>query len=241
MNSFIKKLPNILTIFRILCIPALVYFIIMGNESITNWVIAFAILLLSGISDFLDGKIARKYKVVSNFGKIMDPIADKLLQYSVLICLYIYGVVPFIVLPIIFIKEILSAIGTLTLWTKLKMVKSASWYGKVYTVFYFAAIYITMIMNLIFYEDAQIAFTTGVLTTGGAIREYTICILMFLIALVGIWTLIMYTRQYFKIRRKAIAEESNMPAGLTKAQQNKWIENYKAQQRTLKLQAKQGG
>lgn len=240
VNDFIKKIPNILTIFRVACIPAVVYFIIMGNESVTNWVLAFVVLLLAGLSDYLDGKIARKYKVVSNFGKIMDPIADKLMQYAVLVSLYIYGVVPFIVLPIIFIKEILSGVGTLTLWTKLKMVKGASWYGKVYTVFFFAAIYITMTMNLVFYEDAKIAFTTGVLTTGGAIREYTISILMFLVALLGIWTLIMYARQYFKIHRRAIAEESKMPEGLTKAQQNKWIENYKAQQRTLKILAKQG-
>lgn len=211
----------------------------MGNESLWNWVAAFAILVITGLSDVADGIIARKFNAVSDFGKIMDPIADKLLQYACLVCLYIYGIVPTIVLPIIFFKELMLGVGALLLFKDLKLIKGASWFGKLYTVIYFVAIYLSMILNLVFYEDAQIAFTTGVLTTGGAIREYTICALMYLVALAGIWALIMYTREYFKIRRKALILESNMPDGLTKAEQNKWLANYKAQKKLLKAQDSQ--
>lgn len=234
VNKFIKHVPNILTLFRIVCVPGLIYFIIFGNQGIQYWIAAFAILLITGFSDVADGYIARKYNAVSNFGKVMDPIADKLLQYACLVCLYIYGVVPTIVLPVILIKELILGVGALLLYKNLHLVKGASWYGKVYTVIYFAAIYLTMIINLIFYEDAQNAFNTGVLTTGGAIREYTICAMMYLVALAGIWSLIMYTIEFFKIRRRALIIESNMPEGLSKKEQAKWLNDYQAQKRAQK-------
>ena len=126
------------------------------------------------------------------------------------------------------------------IWGQLQKNESVEFDGKIYTSVFYAAIYLTMILNLVFYEDAKIAFTTGVLTTGGEIREYAICGLMYLITLVGIWTLIMYTKQYFNIRRRALIAESNMPEGLSKVEQKKWLERYKAQQRTLKILAKQG-
>lgn len=238
MNKFVKHIPNILTLFRIVCIPALVYFIILGNDSILNWVLAFVILIVTGLSDVLDGKIARKYNVVTNLGKVLDPIADKLLQYATLVCLYIYGVVPGIVLPVIFFKEFMMGIGTILLYKDLNMVKGAAWYGKLYTVIYFIAIYVTMIINLVFYEDAQIAFTTGVLTTGGQIREIVIIMLMYIVALAGIWSLIMYTRRYFDIRRRALITESNMPQGLSRQEQNKWLNAYKAKKQMEKLEAR---
>ncbi len=238
MNKIIKHIPNILTIFRIVCVPGLVFFIIFGNRGIQYWIAAFAILLITGFSDVADGYIARKYNAVSNFGKIMDPIADKLLQYSCLVCLYIYGVVPTIVLPVIFLKELALGIGAILLYKNLHLIKGASWCGKVYTMIYFAAIYLTMIINLIFYKDAQIAFTTGELTTGGAIREYTICAMMYLVALAGIWSLIMYTIEYIRICRRALIKESNMPEGLSKKEQAKWLNDYKAQKRAEKRLSK---
>ncbi len=108
------------------------------------------------------------------------------------------------------------------------MVKGSSWYGKVYTVIYFAAIYLTFILNLVFYNDAQVAYTAHELTAGGAVREYAIIILMYLIALAGIWCLVMYTIEYFRIKRRELAKLSNMPQGLKKADQAKWIREYEA-------------
>lgn len=80
------NLPNKLTVFRILCIPVFVIFLLADGITYNNY-IAVAIFILASLTDFLDGKIARKYNLVTNFGKFMDPLADKLLVCSALICL----------------------------------------------------------------------------------------------------------------------------------------------------------
>lgn len=81
------NLPNKLTILRIILVPFFVFFLLtncLGGAS--KWV-ALAIFIIASLTDMLDGKIARKYDLVTNFGKFMDPIADKLLVCSALICL----------------------------------------------------------------------------------------------------------------------------------------------------------
>lgn len=81
------NLPNKLTILRIILVPFFVFFLLtdcLGGAS--RWV-ALAIFIIASLTDMLDGKIARKYNLVTNFGKFMDPIADKLLVCSALICL----------------------------------------------------------------------------------------------------------------------------------------------------------
>ena len=80
------NLPNKLTIFRCLLIPFFVVFLLVDITSYDNW-IALAIFIVASLTDLLDGKIARKYNLVTNFGKFMDPLADKLLVCSALICL----------------------------------------------------------------------------------------------------------------------------------------------------------
>ena len=241
MKDFMKHVPNILTVFRIICVPFLSVLIILGNQGIWYWAGAFILLILTGLSDVLDGRIARKFDAVTNLGKVLDPIADKLLQYACLVCLYIYGVVPTIVLPIIFFKEIMIGIGALVLYRRFGMVKGSSWYGKIYTVIYFAAIYITFIVNLVCYDDAQIAYSTGHLTTAGAIREYSIIILMYIVALAGIWSLIMYTLEYFRIRRRELARLSGMPQDISKARQAAWLRRYESEYKAaLKKTRSQG-
>ncbi len=77
-------IPNLLSLLRILVIPFFAYFFIQGNA-----VLAIVMLALSGISDFLDGKIARKFNQVSDLGKVLDPVADKLTQITLAILLFI--------------------------------------------------------------------------------------------------------------------------------------------------------
>ena len=74
-----KHIPNILTMLRILLIPFFIYYFI--NES---FMVAFIIFIVASVTDFFDGYLARKFQVISNFGKIMDPLADKLLVLSAL-------------------------------------------------------------------------------------------------------------------------------------------------------------
>ena len=84
------NLPNKLTLFRVILIPFFVFFLLLGNALDDNLVLrifADIIFVVASLTDMLDGKIARKYNLVTNFGKFMDPLADKLLVCSAMICL----------------------------------------------------------------------------------------------------------------------------------------------------------
>ena len=80
------NLPNKLTIFRVILIPFFVVLLLFDITAYDKW-IALAIFIVASLTDFLDGYIARKYNLVTNFGKFMDPLADKLLVCSAMICL----------------------------------------------------------------------------------------------------------------------------------------------------------
>ncbi len=88
------NLPNKLTVFRVILIPFFIA-VLMTNcaGEMSNW-IALAIFIIASLTDMLDGKIARKYNLVTNFGKFMDPLADKMLVCSALICLTAMGKIP---------------------------------------------------------------------------------------------------------------------------------------------------
>ena len=88
------NLPNKLTVLRVLMIPFFVVFMLMDIvPGMDKW-IALAIFVIASLTDLLDGKIARKYNLVTNFGKFMDPLADKLLVSSAMICLVEMGRLP---------------------------------------------------------------------------------------------------------------------------------------------------
>ena len=89
------NLPNKLTVLRVIMIPFFVFFLLwQGGENRTFRLIALALFIIASLTDLLDGKIARKYNLVTNFGKFMDPLADKLLVCSALICLIELGELP---------------------------------------------------------------------------------------------------------------------------------------------------
>ena len=75
------NLPNKLTMFRVILIPFFVVFLLVDITPVDKW-IALAIFIIASLTDMLDGKIARKYNLVTNFGKFMDPLADKLLVWE---------------------------------------------------------------------------------------------------------------------------------------------------------------
>ena len=81
------NLPNKLTVLRVLMVPFFVLFMLTDIGGAANKWIALAIFVVASLTDLLDGKIARKYNLVTNFGKFMDPLADKLLVCSAMICL----------------------------------------------------------------------------------------------------------------------------------------------------------
>ena len=98
------NLPNKLTIFRVILIPFFIIALLVPGIPAGNW-IALAIFIVASLTDLLDGKIARKYNLVTNFGKFMDPLADKLLVCSALICLVELSRIPSWMVVIIIARE----------------------------------------------------------------------------------------------------------------------------------------
>lgn len=127
------NLPNKLTMFRVILIPFFVVFMMVDITSADKW-IALAIFVVASLTDLLDGKIARKYNLVTNFGKFMDPLADKLLVCSALICLVaLYRVPAWIVIVIIAREFIIS--GFRLIAADNGVVIAASYWGKFKTTF----------------------------------------------------------------------------------------------------------
>ncbi len=134
-----KHIPNILTVLRFLFIPIILYFIFTGN-----YILGFIFFTISGITDILDGFIARRFNLISNFGKLMDPLADKLTQISVLATLVAVEIIPVWILFIVIFKELIMVIGASFLYGK-DVVVYSKWYGKLATVLFYLAIVISLI------------------------------------------------------------------------------------------------
>ena len=128
------NVPNKLTILRIIMIPFFVLFMLLdGGVSQTYRYIAAVIFIVASFTDLLDGKIARKYNLVTNFGKFMDPLADKLLVCSGLICFVGLGQLPAWFVIIIISREFIIS-GFRLVASDNGVVIAASYWGKFKTV-----------------------------------------------------------------------------------------------------------
>lgn len=141
------NLPNKLTILRVCTIPFFVLFMELDVFGEADKYIAVGLFILASITDAMDGHIARKYNLVTNFGKFMDPLADKLLVCSALICLT--DVIPSWVVIIIISRELIIG-GFRTIAADNGIVIAASYWGKVKTVFQMIMI-IWLIVDLPFF------------------------------------------------------------------------------------------
>ena len=142
-NKKTITIPNILSIIRILILPFIVWLYL-----IHNYKLSFILLILSGLSDVVDGFIARKFNQVSDLGKVLDPIADKLTQVCVVLALAIgnmQNVAIWVLLIILVTKEFATLIMAVYLLNNGTKAVSAKWWGKVSTVL----LYITMLFIVI--------------------------------------------------------------------------------------------
>ena len=129
------NLPNKLTTLRVIMIPFFVFFLLWQNgENYTVRMIALALFIIASLTDLLDGKIARKYNLVTNFGKFMDPLADKLLVCSALICLIELNALPAWMVIIIISREFIIS-GFRLIASDNGVVIAASYWGKFKTTF----------------------------------------------------------------------------------------------------------
>ncbi|MFO7611101.1 MAG: CDP-alcohol phosphatidyltransferase family protein [Clostridia bacterium] len=178
-----KHLPNIITGLRLVAIPFFIYFILEDRLFI-----AALIYFTAAVSDLVDGYLARKWKVVSTFGKLADPLADKAIQIAAILLFCIIGKLHFSFIIVLFIKESLMILGSYLLYKK-KIVVYALWYGKAATLFLNSAITWILILDL---QSLPVNIIIG--------------ISMFL----ELGALALYTRRYFELKKQK-AQEGEKP------------------------------
>ncbi len=126
------NLPNKLTMLRVIMIPFFVIFLLVDITPYDKW-IALAIFVIASLTDLADGKIARKYNLITNFGKFMDPLADKLLVCSAMIALIELGRIPAWIVIVIIAREFIIS-GFRLVASDNGVVIAASYWGKFKTV-----------------------------------------------------------------------------------------------------------
>ncbi len=180
-----KHIPNALTILRFILIP-----FIVGYLSEENYILAFVFLTLSGLTDVLDGFIARKFNFVTNFGKLIDPLADKATQVSVLATLTLQHIIPLWILIIVLLKECIMIAGASFLYGK-ELVVSSKWYGKLSTVLFYIAIVSSFFIkqfNLTIFNHPEYSMSPL-----PAFDQY----IYYLALMMTIFSLVMYFRAFY--------------------------------------------
>ncbi len=177
-----KHIPNFLTIIRFLLIPIIIIFAIKDN-----YVATIIVLSISGITDILDGFIARKYNFITDFGKLMDPLADKATQVTLLAVLTIQKIIPIWIIAIVLLKEFIMVSGASFLYGK-ELVVSSKWYGKLSTVLFYVAIVASLLT--LYWNTSLIQYN---LPTIPEFAKY----IYYLAVISTIFSLIMYIKAFY--------------------------------------------
>ena len=143
-KSKIITVPNLLSLFRLLLIPVIVWLYTVKHDPLWTCIV----LILSGVTDVVDGIIARKCHMVSDFGKAFDPVADKLTQITMLLCLVTRFTWMLLPLCVMVVKETTAGILGLVVIRRTGKVEGAAWHGKATTV----SLYSMMIIHLVWYN-----------------------------------------------------------------------------------------
>ncbi|MCI8553376.1 MAG: CDP-alcohol phosphatidyltransferase family protein [Clostridiales bacterium] len=139
-------IPNLLSILRLILLPVFVALFFMGDRDPMLLYGSFGVLILSGLTDLFDGMIARKFHQISDMGKLLDPLADKLTQVVVVLCLAIKYPPVISLLVICVVKELTQAIGGLFLLQRGEQIRGAKWYGKVSTFVFYGAMALIVLL-----------------------------------------------------------------------------------------------
>ena len=151
MKHFSKKellsIPNCMGYFRILLIP-LFSWMYCTADSTGDYYAAAVVVGVSGLTDMFDGKIARRFHMITELGKFIDPLADKLTQAALLICLAIRFRWIMVPVVLIFLKELTTGILKMVVIRKTGVVEGAEWHGKLTTVL----LYLTIFIHIVWYD-----------------------------------------------------------------------------------------
>lgn len=140
------KIPNILCYLRILMVPLFLYLYFTAQSS-SDYYVATLIVMLSGLTDFLDGQIARRCNMITDLGRIIDPVADKLMQLAMLVALTFSIKYMYLLVILLVVKEVVTSLmGYIILKSIRRRLNGAKWYGKVCT----ATLYVVMLVLVAF-------------------------------------------------------------------------------------------
>ena len=173
------NIPNLLTIIRFLLIPVMSVFLFQEKL-----LLALIIYIIASITDVIDGFIARKFNMITDLGKVLDPLADKLIKFAELIWLSIINIIPYWIVVIFTAKEVLMGLGAVKLLKK-DIIIQAKWFGKVSTVIFFLAIIVAMLSEML-----------------GIPNNYPIMLMCFAL-LMAFFSLVMYILNYIKAIKNA--------------------------------------
>ena len=169
-----SQIPNYISAFRIVLIPfyALFFFGVIIPKNITPITAAGYVFILAGLSDAIDGYLARRNGWITNVGKLLDPLADKLLELVVALCLSIKFGGPFTILAAIIItKEVIMIVGAYLIMSKSSVYVSSVWCGKLATIVWYVLLCVVH-----FFPNA---------TTSNASLCYILCIVLILVMIMA--------------------------------------------------------
>ena len=194
-----KHVPNILTIIRFLLIPVIISFAFKHD-----YISVIIFLTISGITDILDGFIARKFNFITDLGKLMDPLADKATQIALLGILTLQKIIPIWIIVIVLIKEFLMIAGASFLYGK-ELVVSSKWYGKLATVLFYLAIVCSLFIQ--YWNGPLIHHVEYNLPVLPEFDTY----IYYLAVISTIFSLVMYVKAFYvqDYLKKAIEHEEN--------------------------------
>ena len=179
--KFVWNIPNALSLVRLGLLP--VFAVLYFNDQLAWSVI---VLLLSGLTDLLDGVIARRLNQITPIGKLLDPFADKLTQVTVLLCLMVQyrALIPLAIVCLI--KEALQAIGGWILFSKNAVIRGSKWFGKISTFLFYAV----MLLIVVWQDMPQVV----------------LAVLILLVAATMVFSFFKYLMIYFKLRKEVTTE-----------------------------------
>ena len=145
-NMKLKYIPNILSVIRLALVPVFIYLFFNYYEE--RIYVPLCVFALACMTDIIDGYLARRNNWITNLGKFLDPLADKLLQCSVLVCFVIENIVPWWLAGMFILKELFMICGAIIVLKKIKVTVKSHWYGKFTTAVFYAIAMLVFIFKI---------------------------------------------------------------------------------------------
>ena len=163
----LKYIPNVLSAIRIMLVFLFAWLFFFDYPEHTG--AALAVFVLAGTTDVIDGFLARRYKWITNLGKVLDPLADKLMQCTVLLCLSIKALIPWWFAALYIIKELLMGVGGLFVFKRKDVIVVSNKYGKIAVCVFYAAMFFIILFRDTFENIPMLTEIVSLITLGVAL------------------------------------------------------------------------